>query len=211
MSNAPLPEGYLALPVKGQGRPVLVLHAWWGLNADIKAFCRRLAGEGFVAFAPDLYHGRVAETVADAESLGQALDAQYLQAKAEIAAAAAYLDEGAGVAVVAFSLGAYYGLDLSNSAPERVHSVVIYYGSGAEEFGASRATYLGHFAADDPYEPAENVQALAQLLEEAGRPANLHVYPGTGHWFCEPGVTQAYDAAAAELAWERTVAFLRER
>ena len=62
-----------------------MLHAWWGLNDTIKAFCTRLAEAGFVAFAPDLYHGKVADTIADAETLGKALDANHLQAKAEIA------------------------------------------------------------------------------------------------------------------------------
>jgi len=62
------PEGYLALPTSGTGSPVLVLHAWWGLNETSKAFCRRLAESGFVAFAPDLYHGQVAATLAGAEA-----------------------------------------------------------------------------------------------------------------------------------------------
>ena len=77
-------RGYLALPEHGDGPGVLVLHAWWGLNDTIKAFCTRLAEAGFVAFAPDLYHGKVADTIADAETLGQALDANHIQARAEI-------------------------------------------------------------------------------------------------------------------------------
>ena len=81
------PDGYLAVPSTGTGHGVLVLHAWWGLNDTIKAFCTRLADSGFVAFAPDLYHGKVADNIADAETLGSALDANHLQAKAEIAEA----------------------------------------------------------------------------------------------------------------------------
>ena len=65
------PQGFLAVPPSGQGPGVLVLHAWWGLNDTIKAFCTRLAESGFVAFAPDLYHGKVADNIADAEALGQ--------------------------------------------------------------------------------------------------------------------------------------------
>jgi carboxymethylenebutenolidase len=68
------PEGYLTLPPTGEGPGVLVLHAWWGLNDTIKAFCNRLAANGFVTFAPDLYHGQVADTIPDAERLGSALD-----------------------------------------------------------------------------------------------------------------------------------------
>src|SRR6185436_16835647 len=104
------PDGYLALPPGGKGKPVLVLHAWWGLNDTIKAFCNRLAGSGFVAFAPDLYHGKVADTIEGAEVLGGALDGNYLQAKAEILEAVKFLNERAGqpdggLTVIGFSLG----------------------------------------------------------------------------------------------------------
>ncbi|MBP1703798.1 MAG: dienelactone hydrolase [Chloroflexi bacterium] len=105
------PDGYLAIPPTGKGNAVLVLHAWWGLNDTIKSFCTRLAQSGFVAFAPDLYHGKVADNISDAENLGKALDTNYLQAKAEIADAAMFLTERVGqadqgLAVIGFSLGA---------------------------------------------------------------------------------------------------------
>jgi len=208
------PEGHLALPASGQGPGVLVLHAWWGLNDTMRRVCERLAGAGFTAFAPDLYHGQVADTIEGAEALGKALDANYLQAKAEIAEAARFLAEragaaGRGLAVVGFSLGAYYALDLAAAEPDLIHSVVLYYGTGSDDFSRSRAAYLGHFAEHDVYEPLAGVEALAEDLRKQGREVTFHVYPGTGHWFCEPDRTQAYDAAAAELAWERTVAFLR--
>jgi carboxymethylenebutenolidase len=73
----------------------------------------------------------------------------------------------------------------------------------------SRAAYLGRFAADDPFEPAENVDWLEGVLRRAGRPMTFHRYPGTGHWFVEPDRVDAYNAEAARLAWERTLAFLR--
>src|ERR687885_1540800 len=85
--NKQTARGYLALPERGDGPGVLVLHAWWGLNGTIRAVCTRLAESGFVAFAPDLYHGKVADNIADAETLGKRLDANHLQAKAEIAEA----------------------------------------------------------------------------------------------------------------------------
>src|SRR5262245_51376497 len=91
-------RGYFALPERGAGPGVLVLHAWWGLNDTMRAVCTRLAEAGFVAFAPDLYHGKVADTIADAEALGVALDTNHLQAKAEIAAATRFLSERAGQA-----------------------------------------------------------------------------------------------------------------
>ncbi len=68
---------------------------------------------------------------------------------------------------------------------------------------------LGHFAENDPFEPSADVDALQAALRGAGRPAQFHRYPGTGHWFAEPDRTQAYDGAAATLAWQRTLAFLR--
>ena len=208
------PDGYLALPPAGKGPGVLVLHAWWGLNDTIKAFCRRLAGSGFVAFAPDLYHGKIADTIPGAEALGKALDADHLQAKAEIAAAAAFLDQpaaqaGRGLAVIGFSLGAYYALDLSVAAPEHIQSAVIFYGTGVDDFSSSRAAYLGHFAENDEYEPKANVDGLEEALKRADRPATIYRYSGTGHWFFEPDRTQAYNQAAASLAWDRTLAFLR--
>src|SRR4051794_15726986 len=87
------PDGYLATPDTGTGLGVLVLHAWWGLNDTMRAFCDRLATEGFVAFAPDLYHGKVADTIPDAESYCNALSSNSKQAKAEIAEAISFLNE----------------------------------------------------------------------------------------------------------------------
>src|SRR5512143_3889741 len=130
----PQPQGFLAVTPTGKGPGVLVLHAWWGLNDTIKAFCTRLAESGFVAFAPDLYHGKVADTIADAETLGQALDASHLQAKAEIAEATLFLNERAGqaergLAVIGFSLGGYYALNLAAADPEHIRSIVLFYGT----------------------------------------------------------------------------------
>jgi carboxymethylenebutenolidase len=208
------PDGYLAMPAAGKGSAVLVLHAWWGLNDTIKAFCNRLAEAGFVVFAPDLYHGKVTDQIAEAEILGSVLDGTADQAKAEIIEAVTFLKEQAGsddsgVAVIGFSLGAYYALDLSINAPEDIHSAVIFYGTGPGDFSRAKAEYLGHFAGDDPYEPPSNVSALEAGLKEAGRPVTFYTYSGTGHWFFEPDRVQAYNEAAANLAWDRTLAFLK--
>jgi carboxymethylenebutenolidase len=208
------PEGFLAAPPTGKGPGVLVLHAWWGLNDTIKAVCTRLAQAGFVAFAPDLYHGQVADTIADAETLGTALDNNHLQAKADIADATMFLTERVGqadrgLAVIGFSLGAYYALDLAAADPEHIRSVVLFYGTGGGDYSTSRAAYLGHFAEQDAFEPQSNIDTLEEALRRAGRPVTFYRYPGTGHWFCEPDRTEAYNPAAARLAWERTLTFLR--
>src|SRR5512141_1259725 len=92
------PQGFLAVPPTGKGPGVLVLHAWWGLNDTIRAICTRLAEAGFVAYAPDLYHGKVTDTIAGAESLAKALDANQHQATAHIAEATRFLSERAGQA-----------------------------------------------------------------------------------------------------------------
>ena len=209
------PLGFLAVPVGGMGPGVLVLHAWWGLNETIKAFCTRLAAAGFVAFAPDLYHGKVTDNVTDAEALGNDLDAHHLQAKAEIAEATLFLDErtehaNRGLAVIGFSLGAYYALHLAAADPLHIRSVVIFYGTGGGDFSNSRAAYLGHFAENDQFEPQSNVDELEHTLKQAGRPVKFYRYSGTGHWFFEPDRPQAYNQAAASLAWDRTLKFLRD-
>jgi carboxymethylenebutenolidase len=206
-------RGYLAMPERGAGPGVLVLHAWWGLNDTMRAVCTRLAEAGFVAFAPDLYHGKVAGTIADAETLGKALDANHLQAKAEIAGATRFLSERAGqtesgLAVIGFSLGAYYALDLA-ADPKHIRSVVLFYGTGPADFSRSKAAYLGHFAENDPYEPQSNVDELEEALRRVGRPVTFYRYSGTGHWFFEPDRIEAYNSAAATLAWGRTLAFLK--
>ena len=205
------PDGYLAVPDAGDGPGVVVLHAWWGLNDTFRRTCDRLAREGYVAFAPDLFHGTVVDEVAEAEALVKALDAE--QAMADVARATRFLGERVprehSVAVLGFSLGANFALDLSVAEPEQIRSVILFYGTGHADFGKSRAAYLGHFAENDDFEPPAGVDELEAALRDAGRPVDFYRYPGTGHWFFEPDRPQAYDEAAASLAWERTLAFLR--
>jgi carboxymethylenebutenolidase len=209
------PQGFLAAPTNGTGAGVLVLHAWWGLNDTIKALCTRLAEAGFLAFAPDLYHGKVTDTIDGAEALSGSLFRNIEQARADLAAATTFLNERAGtpevgLAVMGFSLGAFYALDLSVSDPEHIRSVIFFYGTRSGDYSNSRAAYLGHFAEKDEFESQADVEALEAALRSAGRPANFHQYSGTGHWFFEPDRVQAYKSAAANLAWERSLAFLKE-
>lgn len=210
----PQPQGYLAVPSSGSGPGVLVLHAWWGLNDTIRTVCTRLAEAGFTAFAPDLYRGKHADTIADAEALSSALFTTLERPRADAAAAAAFLDErcagaGEGLAVLGFSLGAFFALDLSTADPERVRSVIVFYGTRpGDDYGNARAAYLGHFADVDAFEPQADVDALEATLQSAGRPVDFHRYAGTGHWFFEPDRIDAFNAEAARLAWERTLAFL---
>lgn len=207
------PDGFLALPTAGTGPGVLVLHAWWGLNETMKDFCRRVAESGFLAFAPDLYHGRITKEIGNAEVLARSLDDA--QAKADVADAVRFLGERAeradrGLAVIGFSLGAAYALDVAVADPEHIRSVTVFYGTGGGDFSKSRAAYLGHFAENDPFEPQSEVDALEEALRQAGRPVTFYRYSGTGHWFFEPDREEAYDRGAATLAWQRTVDFLKQ-
>ncbi len=192
-----------------QAPGVVVLHAWWGLNDDVIAYADRLAASGFRVVAPDMFDGRVATTIEEAEGLSQAGDEV---AQDIVLAAVDELVKRVGpdgrLAALGFSFGAAYAI-WAPSERERLAASVAYYGSYTGEFLArSKAPLLGHFAEHDQFEPEENVQALEQGLREAEREVEIHRYPGTGHWFAEPSRPDAYNRDAAELAFERTVAFL---
>jgi carboxymethylenebutenolidase len=115
---------------------------------------------------------------------------------------------GSQVGLVGFSLGAFLGLNLVEARPEQIAAVVLFYGTGPGEFPECEAAFQGHFAETDEFEPLQDVKQFEKQLQSAGHPATFHVYPGTGHWFFEADRPEAYDPAAAGLAWERTVAFL---
>ena len=94
---------------------------------------------------------------------------------------------------------------------DQIAAVVVFYGSyPGLDYRRASAAYLFHFAEDDPFEPAESVAQMEQELQAAGRPVTVYTYPGTKHWFFEDNRPE-YDAEAARLAWERTIAFLHER
>ncbi len=206
-------RGYLALPPAGGGPGVLVLHAWWGLTGPFLDLCDRLAGAGFVALAPDLYRGRKAGTIDEAQELLGRRDSKQMTADALGAVALLRGHQavrGEGLGAVGFSLGAAWAILVATEyRPDDFAAVVIFYGSGEGDFARSRAAFLGHFAPGDEWEPDEGVAALEGAIRAAGKEVTFHRYPGAGHWFFEEDRPDAYDAAAASLAWERTVAFLR--
>ncbi len=208
---------YLTVPPSGKGAGVLVLHAWWGLNDFFREFCDRLAQEGFVALAPDLFSGKVARTVAEAEQHLSEFDEVHeappivLSAVGELRQNPAVIGNGLGA--IGFSMGAYWALWLAQQKPEWMRAITVFYGTngGGGDFQQSQAAFLGHFAERDPYESAETIQALEENLRGANRPTSFYTYPGTGHWFFENDRLDAFDAQAAQLAWERTIAFLHEQ
>ena len=201
---------YFSTPEKNR-QGVMVLHAWWGLGYFLRSFCDRLAGEGFSTMAPDLYGGRTASTVEEAEDLSSRLDRK--EAFRKINATLEYFAPdkqllGGKVGVIGFSLGGYFALDLSSIRGE-VKAVVIFYAtSPTREWNRSEASYLGHFAEKDPYESATDVLDLEKSLKSAGKTVKFYTYPNTGHWFFESDRRDAYNPESAALAWKRTVEFL---
>jgi carboxymethylenebutenolidase len=211
-TSRPPGEPYLALPPGGAGPGVLVLHAWWGLNDTFRAVCDRLAAAGCVALAPDLYAGAVAATIDEAEALMTADSRDFAGTRALVEGAVATLRghpgvRGDGVGAVGFSMGASWAMLLATERPADLAAVVIFYGSGEGDFGRARAAFLGHYAEGDEWEPDEQVRQLEEDIRAAGREVAFHRYPGARHWFFEPDRPE-HDPAAADLAWERTLAFL---
>lgn len=195
---------------------MLLLHPWWGLNQAIADFADRLAGAGFTVMAPDLYAGTVLTTPDDAEAFmravgdgsanGGTLDQARIAATAEAA-----LDHllarndvrGDRAAVIGLSMGAGYGHDLAEARAEVVAFIGFYPGIFEPPSGVA---YLGHFPELDEFDDSAEV---AQLTPKLGEGSAAYVYPGVRHWFIEADRPE-FDAEATELAYGRTVAFLRE-
>ncbi len=201
----------LALPPAGKGPGVLVLHAWWGLKPFFRDLCDRLAEQGFVALAPDLRNGEIAQTIDEAKSLMEKSDPE-LVGDTVMAAKDFLLGHPAcitrEIGVVGFSMGASWALITAAYAPEQVSAIVLFYGVGEADFGKIRARVLGHFSDVDEWESMEWVQMTERGLRGAGVDVTFHIYPGLAHWFFERDRPE-YDPAAAALAWERTLGFLR--
>jgi carboxymethylenebutenolidase len=204
-------RAFIRIP-EGARSGVVVLHAWWGLNGDVIAYADRLADAGHAVIAPDMFRGEVATEVADADRLSSESD-DGVADTITLAAANAFaqrLAPGAPLATLGFSFGAAYALWAPSKLPSLVATVVYYGTMTGPSLAKSTAPLLGHFAETDEFEPAENVKALEDGFREAGREVEIHTYPGTGHWFAEPS-RDAYRPVAAELAFERTLAFLNEQ
>ena len=202
---------YIARPAAGIGRAVLVLHAWWGLNPFLRGFCDRLAGAGFTALAPDLYHGAIATTIAEAKKLRGKLKGETVgQEVHEAAGQLQKLSGNQGMGLVGFSLGGYWGLWLAQQAASPVRAAVIFYGARQGDYTVSPAAFQFHLAEHDDYVADSGVKKLRKSLAAAGKEAEFHTYAGTGHWFFEADRPDAYQSPAAELAWRRTVEFLTQ-
>jgi carboxymethylenebutenolidase len=190
---------------------VLVLHPWWGLNDDVRASVERLRREGYGVASPDLFHGRVATTIEEAKALSGEVDKNWQSTMTEIEEAFSKLSAQAHpIAVLAWSMGVWFSWQLAQVHPDRIKGLVSYYGYGEIEPGKSLPPILGHFAENDEFEALADVRDTEKKVVENGGDVTFHVYPGTKHWFDEPSRPE-YDKAASELAFGRTLAFLKKQ
>jgi carboxymethylenebutenolidase len=213
-SNGDEAYGYLALPASGSGPGVIVIQEWWGLTTHIAHLADRLAGEGYVALAPDLFGG--ATTHDEGEALQLLLEIPVDRATRDLRGAVDYLlsrNEVAGetIGVVGFCMGGSFALQLAVQEGGKVAAAVAFYPVGymPEDYEGLQAPVLIHIADGDEINPPTLAEELNQMI-----PARSHTKPEfahypAGHAFLnEEDLLGTYDAEQARIAWDRTVAFL---
>ena len=216
-SNGGEADGYLAVPESGSGPGVVVIQEWWGLNDQIKEVCDRYAAEGFVALAPDLYHGQATTKEDEAGQLMMSLNIE--QAAKDMAGAVDYLMShdavtGDGVGVVGFCMGGGLALWLGTLRPDAVKAVVSYYGiipwpAAQPDYSKLRAAVQGHYAANDDFADPETVRKLEEELKGLGKEVEFYTYPGVGHAFTNHHRPDVFHEEHSETAWRRTIDFFR--
>jgi carboxymethylenebutenolidase len=217
-SNGSEAGGYLALPDAGSGPGVIVIQEWWGLVDHIKDVCDRFAAAGFVALAPDLYHGQQVPP-GEPDEAGKAMMAMQLdQAGRDLSGA---VDEvlrrssSDHIGVIGFCMGGGLALVLATQRPDAVAAVVPCYGvipwpDAQPDYSAMTAKVLGHYAEKDGFFPPEAANALGEQLRGLGKSVEIIVYPDTDHAFFNDTRPEVYDAAASQLLWDSSIAFFRE-
>ena len=211
-SNGGTTSGYLAIPEKGSGPGVIVIQEWWGLVGHIKDVCDRFATEGYVALAPDLYHGRSTKSPDEAGKLMMAL--QIDQAEKDLRGAIRYLlshqaTTAGTVGVVGFCMGGALSL-YAASKNAQVGACVVFYGihpNVKPDLPNLKAPVLGLYAERDQYASPEAVRKLERQLRTLGKSVEMHIYPNTEHAFFNDERAEVYDAKAAADAWRRTLEF----
>jgi carboxymethylenebutenolidase len=215
-SNGSNAIGYLATPEGGQGPGLIVIQEWWGLVDHIRDVCDRFAAAGFVALAPDLYHG---VTVAEPDEAGKAMMALEMAGAARDMSGA--VDElgkrssGDHIGVIGFCMGGGLALVLATQRPDVVSAVVPCYGvipwpDAQPDYAAMTAAVLGHYAGKDDFFTPEAAQELATKLRDLGKDVEIIVYPEADHAFFNDTRPEVYDAPAAAALWTRTLEFFRE-
>jgi carboxymethylenebutenolidase len=219
-SNGSVASGYLVTPPSGSGPGVLVIQEWWGLDSGIKEMANRLGAAGFVALAPDLYHGELAahDEMDKAAHLMQELPAD--RAGRDMSGAVDYLANHAsvtseGIGVVGFCMGGMLAFIIAANRPDKVKAVVPFYGfpQGSTEPDWSKMTAVvsGHMAEHDDYFSPAAARALEAKLRGMGKNVTLKVHPGTGHAFMGPhNALGTLDADLAARIWPEVVSFLHQ-
>lgn len=210
-------SGYLITP-KGakQGRTpgLLVIHEWWGLNDNVRDEARRLAAEGYVTLAVDLYGGRNTGQVQEALQLARSVGENPAAAEENLRQAYAYLrntGKAPRIGSIGWCFGGRWSLRTALLFPKDLAATVIYYGTVTvpeEQLATLQMPILGLFGEKDRAIPVASVRAFQATLQKLGKNADIHIYEGADHAFANPSGT-AYQAAAAEDAWRLTVEFLR--
>lgn len=209
-------SGELAEPsgaASAKAPSLVLIQEWWGINDHMKSIAERLAGEGFLVLAPDLFHGKIAKDAAEAGKLMTELDT--LRAVKEIDGAATFLKahpRGNGkVGVIGFCMGGALAF-ASACHVEGLSAVVPFYGiPPAEKVDYTRVTapVLAHFAKKDEWATVAKAQVIEEQLVAQGKPMQLEVYDA-GHAFMNDSRPEAYDEKSAKLAWQRSVDFLKK-
>ena len=207
-------RGYAAHPksAKGPLPGVIVIHEWWGLNDNIRAMTRRLAGEGYQALAVDLYRGAHADNPDAAMKLVNGVMQNPAAAQDNLRHAAAWL-EGKGakkLGVIGWCFGGGWSLGTALLMPDKIDATVIYYGhleTDPAKLATIKHPVLGAFGAEDKSIPADSVRAFESALKKQGTPVDVKIYEGAGHAFANPSGGN-YRPEAAKDAWQRTTAFL---
>ena len=207
--------GDLARPAgaKGPLPGLIVIHEWWGLNDNVRDEARRLAAEGYVTLAVDLYGGRTATEVKDAMGLSQALSKNPGPAEANLRQAYGFLAGSAGaprIGAIGWCLGGRWSLRAALLLPSDIDATVIYYGSvnvPEAELATLQMPVLGLFGSRDPVIPLKTVTEFEAVMQRLGKQVEVHVYDGAGHAFANPSGT-TYEPIAAEDSWRRTLQFL---
>ena len=215
-ANGRTADGYLSLPPSGKGPGLLVIQEWWGLVDHIKTLADRFAAEGFVALAPDLYHGDRTTSPDQAGKLLMALN--IAESGKDLRGAATYLRAHAAVTpkkvgALGFCMGGQLALYAGQEHPDVINAVVDFYGIHPKvTIEPKRVTVpvLGHFGLKDASVPMDTVRTLAAGVRDAGGSFEVHEYDA-GHAFFNDTRVQVYDAACAKQAWERSLAFLRKQ
>lgn len=210
-SNGHTCDGYVA----GTGPGVLVIQEWWGLVPHITDVVDRLAAEGFTALAPDLYHG---QSSAEPDGAGKLMMGLQLdRAAKDLSGAVDLLLErsgGSSVGVVGFCMGGGLALVVAAQRPDAVAACAPYYGvipwpSAQPDLSAIRAKVVGEYAELDGFAGPEATRALESSLRKVGVDATLHVHAACQHAFFNDSRPDVFDAAAASVAWGRTLDLFR--